>query len=822
MVYPTNFEQKTGFDKIRRLVSERCLSPLGEERVADMQFCTQFEDVCRRLEETDEFVRILHGDREFPGNFFFDVRYSLKRIRPEGTWLDERELFDLKRSLQTINDIVNFLKPDEEGEIPFPALTALAGNVFVFPQVIRQIDAIIDKFGKVKDSASPTLSQIRREITITMSGISRSLQSILRAAQTEGVVDKDVTPTMRDGRLMIPVAPAFKRKIKGIVHDESASGKTVFIEPEVVVEANNRIRELEGEERREIVKILTEFTNVIRPLTPEMLLAYEFLADIDFIQAKAQFAEQIKAIKPIVEDKQQVDWTGAVHPLLYLSLQKQGKSVVPLDIELTKEKRILIISGPNAGGKSVCLKTVGLLQYMLQCGLLIPLHERSRMGIFERLFIDIGDEQSIENDLSTYSSHLTHMKYFVKNCDEQTLLLIDEFGSGTEPQIGGAIAEALLDRFNRNGSFGVITTHYQNLKHFAEDTPGIVNGAMLYDRHLMQPLFKLSIGNPGSSFAVEIARKIGLPEEVIAEASTKVGTDYINMDKYLQDIVRDKRYWESKRQNIRQREKKLEEIVGRYEQDLTDVNKQRKEIIREAKAEAQRILQEANARIENTVREIKEAQAEKEQTKLARKALEDFKTSVQETEEEDNRIARKMARLKERSQRKQQKQKTAVQPIFDRNTIEVGDSVRLKGQTSAGTVIELQGKQAVVAFGMLKSTVKVEQLEKVSKGQIKKEIQKSTFISTQTADEMHEKRLHFKQEIDVRGMRGDEALQAVTYFIDDAIQVGANQVRILHGTGTGILRQLTREYLASVPGVRRFHDEHVQFGGAGITVVELA
>ncbi|MGM9756259.1 MAG: endonuclease MutS2, partial [Parabacteroides sp.] len=621
---------------------------------------------------------------------------------------------------------------------------------------------------------------------------------------------------------MIPVAPAFKRKIKGIVHDESASGKTVFIEPEVVVEANNRIRELEGEERREIVKILTEFTNVIRPLTPEMLLAYEFLADIDFIQAKAQFAEQIKAIKPIVEDKQQVDWAGAVHPLLYLSLQKQGKSVVPLDIELTKEKRILIISGPNAGGKSVCLKTVGLLQYMLQCGLLIPLHERSRMGIFERLFIDIGDEQSIENDLSTYSSHLTHMKYFVKNCDEQTLLLIDEFGSGTEPQIGGAIAEALLDRFNRNGSFGVITTHYQNLKHFAEDTPGIVNGAMLYDRHLMQPLFKLSIGNPGSSFAVEIARKIGLPEEVIAEASTKVGTDYINMDKYLQDIVRDKRYWESKRQNIRQREKKLEEIVGRYEQDLTDVNKQRKEIIREAKAEAQRILQEANARIENTVREIKEAQAEKEQTKLARKALEDFKTSVQETEEEDNRIARKMARLKERSQRKQQKQKTAVQPIFDRNTIEVGDSVRLKGQTSAGTVIELQGKQAVVAFGMLKSTVKVEQLEKVSKGQIKKEIQKSTFISTQTADEMHEKRLHFKQEIDVRGMRGDEALQAVTYFIDDAIQVGANQVRILHGTGTGILRQLTREYLASVPGVRRFHDEHVQFGGAGITVVELA
>lgn len=822
MVYPANFEQKIGFDKIRHLLLEQCLSPLGEERVASMAFSTRFEEICCQLEEVKEFVHILQGDREFPGHFFFDVRYSLKRIRPEGTWLDERELFDLRRSLQTINDIVSFFKYDEEGEKLYPALTVLAGHILVFPQVIRQIDMILDKFGKVKDAASPALSQIRREIALTMNGISRSLQSILRMAQSEGVVDKDVAPTMRDGRLMIPVAPAFKRKIKGIVHDESASGKTVFIEPEVVVEANNRIRELEGEERREIVRILTEVTNVIRPLMPDMLQAYEFLADIDFIQAKAQFAMKIKAIKPIVEEKQQVDWVAAVHPLLYLSLQKQGKSVIPLDIELIGDRRILIISGPNAGGKSVCLKTVGLLQYMLQCGLLIPLHERSRVGIFDQIFIDIGDEQSIENDLSTYSSHLMHMKYFVKNCDCRTLLLIDEFGSGTEPQIGGAIAEALLDRFNRKASFGVITTHYQNLKHFAEETLGVVNGAMLYDRHLMQPLFKLAIGNPGSSFAVEIARKIGLPEEVIADASEKVGADYINMDKYLQDIVRDKRYWENKRQNIRQREKKLEEIVGRYEQDLADVNKQRKEIIREAKIEAQQILKDANARIESTIREIKEAQAEKEQTKQARKALEVFKSSVCHAEEEDERIIQKMAKLKERNLRNHQKQKTATQPVFDPNMIGIGDSVRLKGQScSVGTVMELQGKQAVVAFGMLKSTVKVEQLEKVSKGQFKKEIQRSTFISTQTADEMHEKKLHFKQEIDVRGMRGDEALQAVIYFIDDAIQVGANQVRILHGTGTGILRQLIREYLASVPGVRRFHDEHVQFGGAGITVVEL-
>lgn len=822
MIYPQNFEQKTGFDKVRRLISDKCLSPLGQERVAEMEFSADYTTVIERLEQTDEFVRILHGDVEFPASFFFDVRYSLKRIRPEGTWLDEKELFDLKRSLQTINDIVRFFRPTEEEEIAYPALTALAGDILVFPQLIGKIDSILDKFGKVKDNASPTLAQIRKEITATMSGISRSLQSILRSAQSEGVVDKDVTPTMRDGRLMIPVAPAFKRKIKGIVHDESASGKTVFIEPEVVVEANNRVRELEGDERREIMKILTEFTNIVRPMVPDILQSYEFMADIDFIRAKALFAEQVKGIKPVVENIQQVDWARAVHPLLYLSLQKQDKQVIPLDITLSEEKRILIISGPNAGGKSVCLKTVGLLQYMMQCGLLIPLHESSRTGIFSRIFIDIGDEQSIENDLSTYSSHLTNMKYFVRNCDEKTIILIDEFGSGTEPQIGGAIAEALLDRFNRNRSFGVITTHYQNLKHFAEDTEGIVNGAMLYDRHLMQPLFKLSIGNPGSSFAVEIARKIGLPEDVIADASAKVGSDYIDMDKYLQDIVRDKRYWESKRQNIRQREKKLEDITSRYEKDLEEVNKQRKEIMREAKAEAQRILAETNAKIENTVREIKEAQAEKEQTKLARKALEEFKTSIESTGEEDDKIARKMAKLQERKERKKQKQNSPpTKQAFNRDVIEVGDNVRLKGQVSAGTVMELQGKQAVVAFGMIKSTVKLEQLEKVSKGQIKKEIQKSTFVSVGTTDHMHEKKLNFKQEIDVRGMRGDEALQAVTYFIDDAIQVGAGRVRILHGTGTGILRQLIRDYLHSVPGVEHYHDEHVQFGGAGITVVEL-
>ncbi len=824
MTYPQNFEQKTGFDKIRRLLDDKCLSTLGKEKTGEMSFSNEFDTITERLDQTAEFVRILHGDREFPADGFFDVRHSLKRIRPEGTFLDEKELFDLKRSLQAIDDIVRFFKSggEEEEDTPYPALTRLAGEVSIFPQLIGKIDGILDKFGRIKDNASPALAQIRRDITLTMNGISKSLQSILRSAQTEGFVDKDTTPTMRDGRLVIPVAPAFKRRIRGIVHDESASGKTVFIEPAEVVEANNRIRELEGDERREIVRILTEFTSLVRPLVPDILQSYEFLAEIDFIRAKALFAEQVKGVRPVVENRQVVDWSHAMHPLLYLSLRKQQKEIVPLDIELDEQRRLLIISGPNAGGKSVCLKTVGLLQYMLQCGLLIPLHESSRTGIFDRIFIDIGDEQSIENDLSTYSSHLTNMKYFVRHCNDRTIILIDEFGSGTEPQIGGAIAEALLLRFNRSGCYGVITTHYQNLKHFAEDHEGVINGAMLYDRHLMQPLFKLAIGNPGSSFAIEIARKIGLPEEVIAEASAKVGESYIHMDKYLQDIVRDKRYWESKRQNIRQQEKKLEELTGRYEEDLSAIHSQRKEILAGAKAEASRILAEANARIENTIREIKEAEAEKERTRLARKSLDEFKTSVAADAEPDDKITRKIAKLQERKARKDKKKPGADEKKAPgKETIAVGDSVRLKGQLSAGTVLEIQDKQATVAFGMIKTTVKTEQLEKVSKSQLKKEIAKSTFVSTHTADQMREKKLNFKMDIDVRGMRGDEALQAVMYFIDDAIQVNAGKVRILHGTGTGALRQLIREYLQTVPGVKRFADEHVQFGGAGITVVEL-
>ena len=833
MIYPQNFEQKIGFDQIRQLLKDKCLSTLGEERVTDMTFSEQHEEVEEKLNQVTEFVRIIQEEDGFPDQFFFDVRPSLKRVRIEGMYLDEQELFDLRRSLETIRDIVRFLhrnEDEEENDTPYPSLKRLAGDIAVFPQLIGKIDGILNKYGKIKDNASTELARIRRELASTMGNISRSLNSILRSAQSEGYVDKDVAPTMRDGRLVIPVAPGLKRKIKGIVHDESASGKTVFIEPAEVVEANNRIRELEGDERREIIRILTEFSNILRPSIPEILQSYEFLAEIDFIRAKSYFAIQTNSLKPAVENEQLLDWTMAVHPLLQLSLAKHGKKVVPLDIELNQKQRILIISGPNAGGKSVCLKTVGLLQYMLQCGMLIPLHERSHAGIFSSIFIDIGDEQSIEDDLSTYSSHLTNMKIMMKNCNERSLILIDEFGGGTEPQIGGAIAEAVLKRFNIKGTFGVITTHYQNLKHFAEDHEGVVNGAMLYDRHLMQALFQLQIGNPGSSFAVEIARKIGLPEDVIADASEIVGSEYINADKYLQDIVRDKRYWEGKRQTIRQREKHMEETIARYQAEMEELQKSRKEIIRQAKEEAERLLQESNARIENTIRTIKEAQAEKEKTRLVRQELADFRESIDNltSKEQEDKIARKMEKLKEKQNRKKEKKQNgtkeqpAVQQTPKATPITEGCPVRIKGQSSVGEVLEINGKNAVVAFGSIKTTVKTERLERSNAVPQKQESAKSSFVSNQTQDSMYEKKLNFKQDIDVRGMRGDEALQAVTYFVDDAILVGMSRVRILHGTGTGILRTLIRQYLQTIPGVRHFADEHIQLGGAGITVVDLA
>ena len=851
MIYPNNFERKLGFDEIRRLLRERCLSTLGKEKVDEIAFSTDCAQVNEWLTQVREFRRLQTEKDDFPMNFFFDVRQAVSRIRMEGTHLEEEEVWDLRRSLQTIADIVKYLNrneadDEEEPEYPYPALHRLTEGVTTFPAMIRRIDSILDKFGKIKDSASMTLAGIRHELEKTQGSISRTLYTILHSAQKDGIVDKDAAPTMRDGRLVIPVAPQVKRRINGIVHDESATGKTVFIEPTEVVEANNKVRQLEAEERREVIRILTVFSDEVRPHVKEILESYQFLARIDLIYAKSQLAELTKAFEPEVEDRPHIDWIRAIHPLLQLSLEKQGKQVVPLEITLTQEKRILIISGPNAGGKSVCLKTTGLLQYMLQCGLPVPIGDRSTCGLFHHILIDIGDEQSIENDLSTYSSHLMNMKQMMRQADGQSLLLIDEFGSGTEPTIGGAIAEAMLKQFWKKQAFGVITTHYQNLKHFAEDHPGVVNGAMLYDRHEMQALFQLAIGQPGSSFAIEIARKTGIPEEVIKDASDIVGQDYIQSDKYLQDIVRDKRYWEGKRQTIHQHEKSLEGHIQRYESNLEEIERERKAILRRAQEQANELLAEANRKIENAIREIKEAQAEKERTREIREELKQFREQVTSDDTQglmsEEEFAKKLRQMEERKARKEKrkadKQKNAEEAKQRREqgpditfpqtlhaAIAVGDTVRIKGLNTIGKVESISGKQALVIFGDVKTKMKVEQLEHAEKAKEEKKKSDHSDLAIQTSritsSTIEDRKYNFRQDIDVRGMRGDEALDTVLHFIDDAILVGASRVRILHGTGTGVLRQLIRQYLATVPNVSHFRDEHVQFGGAGITVVDL-
>ena len=861
MIYPKNYESKIGFDEIRHLLKEHCLSSLGKEKVDELTFSDDAVTVNDWMQQIREFRRLMQATEQMPMNYFFDVRESVARIRLENTHLEEDELWDLRRSLETIGVIVNFLNKnngDEEfPEYNYPALRQLAKDVQTFPAIIRRIDSILDKFGKIKDSATMTLAGIRHEMEQTAGSISRTLYTILHAAQRDGLVAQDTAPTLRDGRLMIPVAPGLKRKIRGIVHDESATGKTVFIEPAEVVEANNKVRELEAAERREIIRILTVFSDELRPHVQEVLDSYQFLATIDLIHAKAEMAEQMQAFEPEVKAEPQIDWIRAIHPLLQRSLAKQDKKVVPLDIRLEGRSktedgrsktlgRLLIISGPNAGGKSVCLKTVGLLQYMLQCGLSIPIGDRSTVGLFQNIMIDIGDEQSIADDLSTYSSHLLNMKNMMKQANNRTLLLIDEFGGGTEPAIGGAIAEAVLKQFWKKETFAIITTHYQNLKHFAEDHEGVVNGAMLYDRHQMQALFQLSIGQPGSSFAIEIARKTGIPEDVISDASEIVGSDYIQSDKYLQDIVRDKRYWEGKRQTIHQHEKSLEGHIQRYETNLEEIERERKAILNRAKQQAEELLAEANRKIENAIREIKEAQAEKEQTRLIREELQEFREQVQNDDtrglmsEED--FAKKLRQMEERKARKAQRKERkgeeeraaseklaarAKANLNDTNRpLEKGDSVRIKGTNSVGEIESIQGKQATVVFGGLRSKVKLEQLERAAKSQTTSSpADKHAHLAIQTSHmtraTMEDRRQNFHQDLDVRGMRGDEAIDAVMHFIDDAILIGLSRVRILHGTGTGILRQLIRQYLNTVPNVKKAKDEHVQFGGAGITVVDL-
>lgn len=737
---------------------------------------TDYEKVQHMLLLTDQ-MRQVQADPmlSFPRGEIRDMREAVARIRIEGLFLDEAELDDLRKTLSYAVEVEQFFGSLDE--LKYPLLKGLGGlgSLGVLGNIVKAIDAILDRYGQLADHASPELARIRREISNLQGSVGRTLAAILRQAKTDGLVDSDATPTLREGRLVIPVPPGYKRKIGGIVHDESATGKTVYIEPQQVVDANNHIRELEGAERRERVRILQAITALLRPETEAIIASQKMLAEVDFLNAKVSLAQTLHAIRPELLNEPLLEWSEARHPVLWLHYAPQGKTVVPLSIRLQADKNhVLVISGPNAGGKSVCLKTVALLQYMLQCGLLVPVAEQSRAGLFDQLMIDIGDEQSIQDELSTYSSHLRNMRVFLRQADERTLILIDEMGTGTEPLLGGAIAEAILRELVQRGVFGIITTHYTNLKHFAEQTTGVINGAMLYDRGAMRPLFQLSIGQAGSSFAIEIARQIGLGEEIIRYATDLVGEEHIDYDKQLQDIARDKRYWENKRQAIRQKEKVLEERIAQYEEQMSGIKAKKKEILDEAKQQAADLLQQSNATIERTIREIKEAKAEKLKTKEARQKVEALKEKVNGTPKKD---------------RPQDKPKTDS-PKAPKVLRDFSDLRKLSKSMSSAP----ESKSNV----SVRSTVR-------------------------------QRTLSFERTLDLRGYRADEALEKLIAYMDDALMVGAGEVTILHGTGTGALKQLTREYLNDLNRLRRkrgqvpldFGDGDVNHGGAGLTVVQL-
>ena len=787
MIYPDNIEEKIDFVVIRDELHRRCTSALGREQVDAMTFLTDYDTITALLSETDEMKHIFEdGSLDFPRGEIHDVREALGRIRIEGLFLDEAELFALRKTLDYAHQLEHFFASLDEERFPIlrqqPVQNVDNRSV---GDIVRAIDRVIDKYGRLADNASPELTRIRHELTLVQGSVGRALGQILRQAQAEGILDKDVTPTLREGRLVIPVPPAYKRKIGGIVHDESATGKTVYVEPQQVVEANNHIRELEGAERRERIRILQDLTARLRPGVPTILQSEQMLAHVDFLRAKAQLAQTLRAIRPDVEKEPVIDWQQARHPVLYLKFVQQGKTVVPLSLRLQADgNRMLIISGPNAGGKSVCLKTVALLQYMLQCGLLVPLEETSRMGIFNQLMIDVGDAQSIEDDLSTYSGHLKNMKAFVRYADARTLLLIDEFGTGTEPLIGGAIAEAVLTQLVEQQAFGVITTHYTNLKHFAEQTRGVVNGAMLYDRGQMRPLFQLSVGQAGSSFAIEIAKQIGLPEQIIAHATELVGEEHIDYDKQLQDIARDKRYWENKRQNIRQREKHLEERIAYYEQEIAGLKAKKREVMDEAKQQAADLLQQSNAAIERTIREIKEAKAEKERTQKARQRVENMKQKVQ-----------------------------PVSPKKNSKNGGADASSAVNGKTVMRDFSDLR------ALRKQKTETPNEQKIQAGKGT----------NSGGYSSMVRQRVLSFERTLDLRGCRVDEALERFIAYLDDAVMVNAGEVTILHGTGTGAVKQIVRDYIDTYNKQRRkrgdeplrYHDGDPNHGGAGLTVITI-
>lgn len=807
---------------------------MGSKEVEDMQFSSDFTEVRQNLLQTFEMKQMYERGEDRPDVSFNELHHWLPSLKVEGSYASPEDFYKLRNSLLSFGRVREFYtrrtSKDDGSPLLYPKLAQLFGSLNGFPDLVKSIDRIIDKTGGVKDSASPELADIRSRLSSMQGSIARAIQRIFANAVKSGIAEKDTSPTFRDGRMVIPVPAANKRALQGIVHDESATGKTVFIEPAETVELSNRIRELEIEEQRIIVRILTSLSDEFRPWIDDILNNNVILGKLDFIMAKAKFAIEIGGDLPVLARRPEVDWFGAVHPVLLLNLKKQGREIVPLNIRLDGKKRILLISGPNAGGKSVALKTVGIVQYMAQCGMLPSLYSNSHLGVFNKIFLDIGDEQSIENDLSTYSSHLKNMRHFMLHADNKTLILIDEIGSGTEPNIGSSLAKAILMELSRSKCFGVVTTHYHNLKRFAEEDEGFVNGAMLYDRQKLQPTFALSIGNAGSSFALEIAGKIGLPRNVIEAAKEDVGEDYVESDKFLMEIARDRKYWQTKRTSIKERESKLEQLEEKYEKLLAELNQKRKEIIREAQEEARQLLSGANRKIENTIAEIRNIEAEKARTKEVRKELEEFKKEIEVTEVKDAALslsAKLPKKKKEKKSKAENSVKTTPQvkeaptPLLN-NKIEVGAYVKMAGSSSVGQILSMNSKEAEVAFGQLRTKVKLSKLSPASKPQASGVNNTGyNLLNGGMSDETRIRQLNFRDEIDIRGMRADEALDKVTHFIDDALQFGINKVRILHGTGAGILRQLVRQQLAVTPGVARYEDEDVRMGGAGITVVTM-
>lgn len=818
MNYPQNIEQKLGFDIIRQNLSNHCLSELGRELVQKMQFSQNFNSVKLWLEQTAEYKSLLQEDKAFPVDHYHDLRPMLTRLKPEGMFPETEEVVRLRKSLQTMRAIHKWFTGTLKEK--YPEMARLAASFEVFPYLFERIDRIITSNGRIKDNASGELQQIRQFLDSERGRVSKQMRSMLKDAVQKGYADEDAQVVVRESRPMIPVKSSFRRKINGIVHDESASGKTVYVEPQAIIEINNEIRDAEYREKREIIKILREFADDIRPYIPDLITFYNKLAVFDFIRSKALLAEEMKAIKIPVDNKPGMVFRQAINPLLHFSFRKTGRKVIPNDILLNEKERILLISGPNAGGKSVAMKTAGLLQYMLQCGLLLPVSQDATGGIFGQIHIDIGDDQSIDNDLSTYSSHLMHMKYMLRNANNLTLILVDEFGSGTEPLIGGAIAESVLDQFRKTGLYGIITTHYSNLKHYAANNEGLVNGAMLFDSGKIEPVYKLETGKPGSSFAIEIAHKTGLPNEVINDARERAGTDQANFDKHLREIMRDKRYYEEKRTQIKKQEKELEKLLSQQAYELEKTRKMQDDIVAEARIKASETLDSSNKLIENTIREIKEAQADKEKTREIRKNFNEEKAAISEGDSKKaSRIDKRIKGFKKVSKKHNVDLPTKDAPVADDKTIKVGDAVKLEGQETVGEVVEINDKNAVVAFGALMTSVSRKKLIKSSKKAQRKQ-QRSSSVSS-VGSNLLEKQQTFQSGIDIRGKYVDEALQSITDYIDEAIMLGVNEVKILHGKGNGVLRKAVREYLSTVPEIKRFKDEHIDLGGAGITVVQF-